>query len=130
MSDLKSVLNLESLQFKNISFERIGNKQNNDISIGYDASFEKRVDSEVYKVTFSAHIEKEKEYLLELTLEGIFSLTDVEDMPDETKETIISKNTLAIMMPYMRSEISLLTAQPGVESVVLPPMNINKMVDG
>ena len=31
-------------------------------------------------------------------------------------------------MPYLRSEISLLTAQPGMECIVLPPFNINKMV--
>ena len=33
------------------------------------------------------------------------------------------------MMPYVRSEISLITAQPGVETVVLPPFNINNMIN-
>ena len=32
-------------------------------------------------------------------------------------------------MPYLRSEVSLLTAQPEVECVVLPPFNINKMME-
>lgn len=32
-------------------------------------------------------------------------------------------------MPYMRSQISLLTAQPDTDCVVLPPFNVNEMLD-
>lgn len=31
-------------------------------------------------------------------------------------------------MPYVRSEVSILTAQPGVDSIVLPPFNIVEMM--
>lgn len=41
----------------------------------------------------------------------------------------MSKNAVAILMPYLRSELTLLTAQPDTESVVLPPFNINKMME-
>lgn len=42
---------------------------------------------------------------------------------------MITKNTVAILMPYLRSELTLLTAQPEMESVVFPPFNINKMLE-
>lgn len=32
-------------------------------------------------------------------------------------------------MPYLRSEVSLLTAQPETESVILPVFNVNNMID-
>ena len=32
-------------------------------------------------------------------------------------------------MPYLRSELTLLTAQPEPDSVVLPPFNVTKMID-
>lgn len=35
---------------------------------------------------------------------------------------------VAIVMPYIRSEVSLLTAQPGVDPVVLSPFNIAEMM--
>lgn len=35
----------------------------------------------------------------------------------------------AILMPYLRSEVSLLTAQPETDCVVLPVFNINKMLE-
>ena len=31
--------------------------------------------------------------------------------------------------PYIRSQISLLTTQPGLHPVMLPPMNINALLD-
>lgn len=53
---------------------------------------------------------------------GIFS-TKQENMD------IIEKNTIAIMFPYIRSYISMITTQPGMNPIVLPPMNIAAMVN-
>lgn len=36
---------------------------------------------------------------------------------------------MAIMFPYIRSQISLLTTQPGLHPGQLPPMNINALLD-
>lgn len=44
-------------------------------------------------------------------------------------QNLINKNAVAIMMPYLRSELTLLTAQPDTDSVVLPPFNINAMLE-
>lgn len=38
------------------------------------------------------------------------------------------KNSVSILMLYLRSEVSLITAQPETECVVLPPFNINEML--
>lgn len=46
----------------------------------------------------------------------------------DCKETLIHKNAVAIMMPYLRSEVSLLTSQPETNSIVMPIFNINKMI--
>lgn len=42
---------------------------------------------------------------------------------------ILEKNTIAIMFPYFRSYISLITTQPGMNPIVLPAMNIVAMVN-
>lgn len=49
----------------------------------------------------------------------------------ETKQenmVLIEKNTIAIMFPYLRSYISMLTTQPGMMPIVLPAMNIVAML--
>lgn len=52
------------------------------------------------------------------------------EMKAEEREFIAKNNTLAIMYPYIRSEITLLTSQPGLMPIVLPPINITKLAQG
>ena len=42
---------------------------------------------------------------------------------------IMYQNAVAIIFPYIRSQITLLTAQPGIDPVVLQPFNIAQMVE-
>lgn len=63
---------------------------------------------------------------LEVVVVGIFEFKA--DLELDQKEVIITKNTMAILFPYLRSQVTLLTAQPDVEPVVLPPININALL--
>ena len=42
---------------------------------------------------------------------------------------MLEKNTIAIMFPYIRSYISIITTQPGMPPIVLPAMNITAMIN-
>lgn len=44
----------------------------------------------------------------------------------EKEESIIKTNTVAIMFPFIRSQVTLLTTQPGMTPIVLPPINTTK----
>lgn len=82
----------------------------------------------MYKVMLILKGNKEDEYTLEISLTGYFSFGEAA-ISNDLKEELLNKNTVAILMPYLRSELSLLTAQPEVECVVLPPFNINAMLE-
>lgn len=41
----------------------------------------------------------------------------------DMEEKIINANTVAIMFPFIRSQVTLLTTQPGMTPIVLPPIN-------
>lgn len=47
---------------------------------------------------------------------------------EQKTQTLIERNTLAIMFPYFRSYVSTLTTQPGMMPIVLPAMNIIAML--
>lgn len=47
---------------------------------------------------------------------------------DQENQSLIERNTIAIMFPYLRSYISTLTTQPGMAPVVLPAINIVSML--
>ena len=128
-NNIKSVLKLENLYFKKISFERKGIKNEKDLSFQIQADVEENTkQSHLYKVTLTVTGEKEEEYDLAVSIVGIFSIDEKANIPDEMRNPLIEKNTIAILMPYVRSQISLITAQPGVECVVLPPFNINNII--
>lgn len=64
---------------------------------------------------------------IQLSNSRVFELADT--VPDEIKEDVIQKNTVAILFPYLRSEVTLITAQPDFIPIVIPPININALLE-
>ena len=50
------------------------------------------------------------------------------DESSEYDRLILRQNAAAIVFPYMRSQLSLLTAQPEVDPLILQPVNIAQLV--
>lgn len=70
---------------------------------------------------------KTESVLLNLETIGVFTV-DKEGVNDDIGDHLIKVNTVAIMFPFIRSQISLLTTQPGFEPILLPPININALM--
>ena len=67
-------------------------------------------------------VEKKDSFELNLCLVGIFIVG--KDFP-------VSKllpNAIAIMFPYLRSQVTIMTTQPNATPVVIPPININSFL--
>lgn len=129
MSNIKSFLKLDKLVFDKILFDRVGFRNENELTHSLEARFAKNSKDNMYRVTMVLKGDKKDEYTFEISLTGFFSFNSEDEIDEQLKEDLISKNTIAIMMPYLRSQLSLLTAQPEVDCVVLPPFNINKMME-
>ena len=125
--NIKSALILDNLFFDEISFSRIGFQNENKPKLSMEISIGEDINSKHYRTTLKFTLNKEDEYIVNVTAIGIFEF--IGNVDEETKKDLIQKNSVSIMMPYVRSEISLITAQPGVETVVLPPFNINNMIN-
>lgn len=124
-----SVLRLDLLEFDKISFIRLGEKNDSEFKVRFDASVGSDEKMESFKVSLGVEVNKEKEYTISISLDGYFSFNTTDsEINDEEKLKILSNNAVAIMMPYIRSELSLLTAQPNMEPIVLPPFNISEMM--
>ena len=126
MSSFNSALTLQKMVFYRIEFNRKGFKNNKElefelqVQIGLDKN-------STYKVTLVLNGTKQDEYDIVISLSGFFAVETQEELDDNVVRNLINKNAVAILMPYLRSELTLLTAQPDTDSVVLPPFNINKM---
>jgi preprotein translocase subunit secB len=61
---------------------------------------------------------------LSVSAVGVFSIP----LGLEARDYICKANTVAIMFPFVRSEITLLTAQPGLMPIMLPPVDVNALI--
>ena len=120
---------MKNLVFDKIEFKRTGFQNDKELELKIQSNISQRQDAEIYKITLIMNGNKPDEYSFEISLTGFFTIEDDPNITQELKKDLVSKNAIAILMPYLRSEVSLLTAQPGVECVVLPAFNINKMLE-
>ena len=126
---IKSVLRLDKIMFDKIEFRRVGTSSDKELELEIQSGIARRQDAEIYRVTLVLKGNKPEEYLFEISLSGFFSIEESDELTESLREALVSKNAVAILMPYLRSQVSLLTAQPGVDCVVLPVFNINKMLE-
>lgn len=117
------VLRLDNLVFDRINFQREGFENNNEPCFQFGFKFEKQ-EGLRFVVHLSVFGKKEQEYKFEIAASGYFILDSGKD-----QMRIIRQNAVAIIFPYIRSQISLLTAQPGMVPVVLPPLNIVQLLE-
>lgn len=86
-------------------------------------------DPSKFRIKIRTSLKNETESVrLNLETIGVFSV-DEEGISENVSENLIKVNTVAIMFPFIRSQISLLTTQPGLEPILLPPININALVE-
>lgn len=129
--DIKSVLILDKIIVSEMSFKRSNEEiDSNELSINLENQISRIEASNNYKVDLTVIIEEKikKSFDLKLSISGFFSFK-VDDLEDEIKQLLLKKNTLSILFPYLRAQISLITSQPGMEPIVLPPININALVE-
>lgn len=120
---MECALKLNALVFDEIVFKRLEMHSENELEVTFSISIGTNIaKTDEKKVSVRISGEKRDEYTFEIQASGFFSYEG------DASDTIIQQNAVAIVMPYIRSEVSILTAQPGVEPVVLPPFNIVEMM--
>lgn len=117
------VLKLDHLIFDELHFERKGFQNQNVLQYRFGFNFETHGSTGLI-----AHIliegNKQDEYTVLVRASGYFVL----DESSEYDRLILRQNAAAIVFPYMRSQLSLLTAQPEVDPLILQPVNIAQLV--
>lgn len=82
-----------------------------------------KINNEEFEVVLETTVSDENEAVFVNVKGRAIFLTKQEN------KDILEKNTIAIMFPYIRSYISIITTQPGMNPIVLPAMNIVAMVN-
>lgn len=127
IDSIASSLTMEHIVFDKVSFARKGFKTKNDseISLRFQVSINHTDNQDVNRVTLQVCATAEDEYDAEVQITGYCSIPS--DCPN--KQYLLENNAVAILFPYVRSELTLITAQPETSPIVLPAMNINAMIE-
>lgn len=125
---VQATLQPTDIFFDKCTFVRTADPVLQDGKINYQFNFERsitRINNQNYRVSLQCNIStEEKEVEMHVRVVGLFCV-NAED--EKLKNALISKNTMSILFPYVRSQLTLLTAQSGLPSVVLPVVNIAEM---
>lgn len=122
-SKYKSPLRLEKIEIVESTFRKKDESiERLELGVQVERSL-KKISDKVFEVLLETTVSDEDEKVfVNVKGKAIFS-TEQENMD------ILEKNTIAIMFPYIRSYISIITTQPGMNPIVLPAMNIVAIVN-
>ena len=122
---LRGELTIQHFVFNKISFERTGFKNDvDDLPASFSVQVEKQGDNH-YIVTLDVGIEKKDEFSALASISGYCEIDDNHPQRD----IMLKVNAPAIMFPYVRAQLTLLTAQPETEPIVLPVVNFQKIYE-
>lgn len=119
--DSKSILTLKSIYLDGFKFNRLGSQRNEaELNINFSAKDSYNKNTKELIIHLMADLKCDEMFDLNVKIVGIFGILE-----EESKR--LKPNAIAIIFPYLRSQISLLTTQPNMLPVVLPAMNINNL---
>ena len=121
LNEMKSNLKMKNLYFSSCSVERACKVENGECKADLQRNITK-TDEHEYDIELKLSVKKSD--LLVVVITKAHFIYEAETY--EKEENIIKTNTVAIMFPFIRSQVTLLTTQPGMTPIVLPPINTTK----
>lgn len=121
-----SILRIHHFVFNTIHFQRSGFRQKGKTDIPAQVKVNvQKTDSNNYIVTLDVIVEKENEYTASVSISGYCEIDD----GAKDKDIVLQVNAPAILFPYARAQLSLVTAQPETEPIVLPVINFQQLYE-
>lgn len=125
----KSIVKMERIYFTKLSCERSGDiLEEESLSVSFKRRYKFSENETRVRAYLNCGIKADKDGLLDVNVE-ICGEFICEDDDAQRRKTLLTKNTLSILFPYLRSQLSLLTTQPDMSPVIIPPMNIESFFE-
>lgn len=128
-----SVLQLKELYFPNMQVFNTNSRNTKlNLNLSHKINYYNTIDNLLLeKVEIITKVEdSDKNISIELTCVGIFELIDNDEkLEKDMINDVLQKNTVAIMYPFIRSQVSLLSTQPGMQPIMIPPIDVNILVE-
>lgn len=124
----KAAFSIENYIFDKV-FINLENNVSNQIALGFETKGKYISDKNIFTLFFSViafNEEKTRNYpFVEISCQATFNFENVssfDDIPD-----YFYQNSIAILFPYVRAYISLVTNQANIHPLILPIMNLSSL---
>lgn len=114
-------------QFNKVNIN-LANHINNDLQLSFDTTGIFANTESKYELTFVVNVfnnnQKDTPFIM-VQCVGIFQFEDLasfDDIPD-----FFYRNSIAILFPYVRAYVSIVTTQANVPGVILPTLNLSSL---
>lgn len=131
IDSINSIMQFENYNIVKLSFEKNTEISNESAEFNVNPQFLKQiniVDEHNFNIALGCKIISTEDYpfpfSFEVIIEGFFTINNIKD-----NEKIIEENAVAILFPYLRSTVSMLTLTANENALVLPTINIIKMFE-
>jgi len=120
----KAAFSIINYQFDKVNID-LANHKNNELALSFKTEGFFYKETAIYELKFQVrvtHNESENPFV-EVQCKGMFKLenvTQLEEIPD-----FFYKNSIAILFPYVRAYVSLVTTQANVPGIILPTLNLS-----
>lgn len=128
-SDLQSVVSLHKIYCDKIEFIRTeATISEEKLKCRFTKSYQFNNEHTFCKVSLGCEFTEDNSdnAHFNVIVTGHFSC---EDSDRDRRDVLLYKNTLAILFPYLRTQVSIITMQPGMDPIIIPPMNIEAVFD-
>jgi len=128
MKEIKSAFRFVNYSVDSVEFRNNPNFEGEETALEFKPSVEFDVENNDLLVLLTVEIFSEAEknnypFEMKVSVVGYFKITTDEDV--EKYKT----NAVAVLFPYVRAIISTYTAAANVNPLILPTVNINKMLE-
>ena len=130
---LLAAIQFTGYYFKKMTFELNESYDQSEVNIKFDidfkVSFDKENQTALLALLCTVFPEEEAvSYPFRLYAEMLANFTYSETLTDEKLYSMVTENGIAIMFPYIRSAISNICVNAGVNPLVLPTINVVEFV--
>ena len=122
-----SQLKQNYIYIKEIAFKREKEIPEN-LFAGFDADFRYESDNIIH-IELKGNVKSDNGTSLDVVVVGEYELVNYKDFSPAVAKSILEQNSVAILFPYLRAEITIVSSQPNMPSFNVPPININAFLE-
>ena len=122
----QAAFSIVSYQFDKVNID-LEHQQTDELNLNFDTKGVYINDSKNFELIFVVQVKNDNEPnpFISLRCKGLFKFENInsfEEIPD-----FFYRNSIAILFPYVRAYLSLVTTQANVPGIILPTMNLSNL---